>query len=91
MRLLIFLVLYNLLLPVALIVGFPGYYRRMRKRGGYRRDFGQRFGFFSPELKRVFQEKRRWSWIRAVSVGEMVQALRLAEELKRQDPTFHAV
>lgn len=85
-----FLILYNLLLPVVLLVSFPGYFRRMRKRGGYRKNFGQRFGYFSPELRRVLGNGG-WSWIRAVSVGEMVQALRLAEELKRQDDTFRAV
>ncbi|MBV9998825.1 MAG: hypothetical protein JO015_06895 [Verrucomicrobia bacterium] len=87
-----FLILYNLLLPLVLLVSFPGYFRRMRKRGGYRKNFGQRFGYFSPELRRAFARgSGGWSWIRAVSVGEMVQALSLAEELKRQDETFRAV
>ena len=85
-----FLILYNLLLPVVLLVSFPGYFRRMRKRGGYRKDFGQRFACFSPELRHALK-RGGWSWIRAVSVGEMVQALGLAEELKRQDETFCAV
>ncbi|MBV8899780.1 MAG: hypothetical protein JOY92_06660 [Verrucomicrobia bacterium] len=85
-----FLILYNLLLPVVLLVSFPGYFRRMRKRGGYRKNFGQRFGFFSSELRHALGGGG-WSWIRAVSVGEMVQALSLAEELKRQDGTFRAV
>lgn len=85
-----FLILYNLLLPVVLVVSFPGYFRRMRKRGGYRKNFGQRFGHFSSELRHALKSGG-WSWIRAVSVGEMVQALNLAEELKRQDKTFRAV
>jgi 3-deoxy-D-manno-octulosonic-acid transferase len=85
-----FLILYNLILPVVLLVSFPGYFRRMRKRGGYRKNFGQRFGYFSSELRHALGGGG-WSWIRAVSVGEMVQALSLAEELKRQDKTFRAV
>jgi 3-deoxy-D-manno-octulosonic-acid transferase len=84
------LFLYNLLLPVALIVSFPFYLRRMLKRGGYGRNFSQRFGHYSKELTNRFAEGG-WTWIRAVSVGEIVMALRLIEELKRQSPDFKAV
>jgi 3-deoxy-D-manno-octulosonic-acid transferase len=84
------LFLYNLLLPVALVVSFPIYLRRMLKRGGYLGNFSQRFGRYSKELTDRFAEGG-WSWIRAVSVGEIVMALRLIEELKRQFPDFKAV
>jgi 3-deoxy-D-manno-octulosonic-acid transferase len=84
------LFLYNLLLPVALLVSFPFYLRRMLKRGGYGRNFSQRFGRYSKELTNRFAEGG-WTWIRAVSVGEIVMALRLSEELKRQSPDFKAV
>jgi 3-deoxy-D-manno-octulosonic-acid transferase len=84
------LFLYNLLLPVALLVSFPFYLRRMLKRGGYSRNFSQRFGHYSKELTNRFAEGG-WTWIRAVSVGEIVLALRLIEELKRQSPDFKAV
>lgn len=84
------LLLYNLLLPPALIVTFPFYLRRMLKRGGYAHHFFQRFGFFS-RLLRVQLLQGGWTWIRAVSVGEIMMALRLAEELKNQHPGFKAV
>jgi 3-deoxy-D-manno-octulosonic-acid transferase len=84
------LFLYNLLLPVVLLVSFPKYLRRMLKRGGYFRNFSQRFGRYSKELANRFAEGG-WTWVRAVSVGEMVMALRLVEELKRQSPDFKAV
>ena len=87
---LMLLFLYNLLLPVALLVSFPFYLRRMLKRGGYGRNFSQRFGCYSKELTNRFAEGG-WTWIRAVSVGEIVMALRLIEELKRQSPDFKAV
>src|ERR1700676_1266620 len=87
---LMLLFLYNLLLPVALLVSFPFYLRRMLKRGGYSRNFSQRFGYYSRELTNRFAEGG-WTWIRAVSVGEIVLALRLIEELKRQSPDFKAV
>jgi 3-deoxy-D-manno-octulosonic-acid transferase len=84
------LFLYNILLPIALVVSFPIYLRRMLKRGGYARNFSQRFGRYSKEMAQRFAEGD-WTWIRAVSVGEIVMALRLIEELKRQSPDFKAV
>ena len=84
------LILYNLLLPFLLVASFPFYLRRMIKRGNYARNFGQRFGFYSKELKTRFAEGK-WTWIRAVSVGEVTMAVRLLQELKKQDPTLQAV
>jgi 3-deoxy-D-manno-octulosonic-acid transferase len=84
------LFLYNLLLPIALLVTFPFYLRRMLKRGGYARDFTQRFGFYSKRLTERFVEGG-WTWVRAVSVGEIVMAIRLLDELKRQSPGLRAV
>jgi 3-deoxy-D-manno-octulosonic-acid transferase len=84
------LFLYNLLLPFALLASFPFYLRRMLKRGNYARNFGQRFGLYSRRLKARF-ERGRWTWIRAVSVGEVGMAVRLLQELKRQDPTLKAI
>jgi 3-deoxy-D-manno-octulosonic-acid transferase len=84
------LLLYNLFLPFALLFSLPFYLRRMLKRGGYARNFVQRFGFFSTALRQQIAG-RTWTWIRAVSVGEMLLALRLAAELRRQDPEFRAV
>src|SRR5580700_8228403 len=84
------LFLYNLLLPIVLLITFPFYLRRMLKRGGYARDFAQRFGFYSKRLTERFAEGG-WTWIRAVSVGEIVMAIRLLEELKQRSPEFKAV
>jgi 3-deoxy-D-manno-octulosonic-acid transferase len=84
------LLIYNLLLPLALLISFPFYLRRMLKRGGYARNFLQRFGLFSKRLRRRFSEGR-WTWVRAVSVGEMMLALRLIRRLKERDPQLQAV
>ena len=84
------LFLYNILLPIALLISFPVYLRRMLKRGGYARNFSQRFGRYSKEMANRFAEGG-WTWIRAVSVGEIGLALRLIEELKRQSPDYKAV
>jgi 3-deoxy-D-manno-octulosonic-acid transferase len=84
------LFLYNLLLPVVLLITFPFYLRRMLKRGGYAHNFTQRFGCYSKRLTEHFAEGE-WTWIRAVSVGEIVMAIRLLDELKRQSPGLRAV
>jgi len=84
------LVLYNLLLPFALLASFPFYLRRMLKRGNYARNFGQRFGLYSRRL-RARLAKGKWTWIRAVSVGEVGMAVRLVKELKTQDPGLDAI
>ena len=84
------LLLYNLLLPLFLLVSLPVYLRRMIRRGGYARNFFQRFGFFSQRLRSELGQGN-WSWVRAVSVGEVLVAIRLLEEIRRQDPTFRAV
>ncbi len=84
------LALYNLLLPFALLGSFPFYLRRMLKRGGYAHNFVQRFGLYSRRL-RSHLANRDWIWIRAVSVGEMLQALDLAAKLRALHPTLQFI
>lgn len=70
-----------LFLPLMSVVA-PYYLWRMRKRGGYSRHFGDRFGALeripakSPQAKRV--------WIQAVSVGEMLAIGPLLDRLASQ-------
>jgi 3-deoxy-D-manno-octulosonic-acid transferase len=80
------LLLYNLLFPFALVSMLPGLIRRMRKRGGYREKFGQRFGFYSKETLARFRS-RPWIWLQSISVGETVLALKIARELREADPS----
>ena len=84
------LFLYNLFFPVALLLVFPFYLRRMLRRGGYARNFLQRFGFYSRRLRETFSQGE-WTWVRAVSVGEIMMAIRLLEALKREAPNLRAV
>lgn len=77
--------LYNLFFPLALIVILPRYLVRMFRRGDYRRDFGQRFARYSPDLQRRF-DSGTWLWVHAVSVGELLIALKLLDELHRRQP-----
>lgn len=77
--------LYNLLLPVVLIVGLPSFLIKGLRRGGLARNFRQRLGFFSAETLARFRGKKP-IWIHAVSVGEIFLALKLIEALRSAAP-----
>ena len=62
----------------------------MFRRGGYRRNFGQRLGFYSAESRERLRGKHP-TWIHAVSVGEIVIALKLADELRALRPDLKCV
>src|SRR5437764_6278264 len=81
---------YNLLFPLGLLIFMPGYLLKMRRRGNYRRNFAQRFGIYGDEV-RARLAANRWSWIHAVSVGEVTVALKLATKLRQLDPQFRCV
>jgi 3-deoxy-D-manno-octulosonic-acid transferase len=82
--------IYNLLWPVGLLLFLPRYLAKMFRRGGYRRNFGQRLGFYSAECRERLRD-RHPTWIHAVSVGEIVIALKLAEELRTLRPDLKFV
>ena len=62
----------------------------MVRRGGYREKFGQRLGIYDREL-RVRLAKQRSTWFHAVSVGEVIIALKLAQQLRTLEPGVHCV
>ncbi len=78
-------ILYNALFPVAFLALLPYFLLRMRRRGGYRRDFLQRLGRYRPEVRASLAEGGR-IWIHAVSVGEVFVAFRLMDELRARRP-----
>jgi 3-deoxy-D-manno-octulosonic-acid transferase len=82
--------LYNLLFPLAFLAVLPRYLARMFKRGGFREDFAQRFARYSPELRERFG-RGDWIWVHAVSVGELLIALKLLDELHRRNPGWQFV
>ena len=73
--------LYNLCFPLVFIVLLPGYLRRMVRRGNFRRHFGQRLGIYSPEIEARLAGGSPRLWMQAVSVGEMLVALKLIDAL----------
>jgi 3-deoxy-D-manno-octulosonic-acid transferase len=82
--------LYNLLFPVALLFFLPGIFVKMVRRGNYRHNFGQRFGFYDRALRDRLRAGDR-TWIHAVSVGEVMIALKLAEKLRELEPALRVV
>lgn len=72
--------LYNLLWPIGLLLFLPAYLRKMFRRGGYRRKFGQRFASYDKSSRDRLKIQRT-IWLHAVSVGEVAIALKLARTI----------
>lgn len=77
--------IYNVLFGIGFVLMLPKFLLRMRKRGGYSRDFGQRLGRYRYEVFEKLTEQRR-VWIHAVSVGELFVALKLMERWREARP-----
>jgi 3-deoxy-D-manno-octulosonic-acid transferase len=83
--------IYNLMMPVVLLVSLPGYVMRMLRRGNYRSHFMQRFGRYKPEVAAQLEATQSPCWIHAVSVGEVLIALKLVREMRRREPGLDVV
>jgi len=62
----------------------------MARRGNWRRKFLQRLGIYTADVYDRVQAHPR-DWIHAVSVGEVLIALKLAHRLKQRDPGTHLI
>ena len=71
--------LYRLLFAPVMLLASPYYLLRMRKRGGYRENFSQRFGAVPPLPEKTPGTRR--VWLQAVSVGEMLAMAPILEGL----------
>lgn len=82
--------IYNLLFPFVLAVLLPSFVLRMLRRGNYRHKFGQRFGIYS---RRVLEKLKghRWTWVHAVSVGEVMVALKLIAAMRERQPGLRVI
>src|SRR4030095_2362857 len=85
--------IYNLLWPIGLLFFLPGYLMKMVRRGGYRKKFGQRLGIYDRELRARLSQSggKRPTWLHAVSVGEVIIALKLAQQLQTLEPDVPCV
>jgi 3-deoxy-D-manno-octulosonic-acid transferase len=82
----LFLWFYNLCFPFVFLALLPGYLVRMFRRGDFRAHFGQRFGWYSRELRLRSAQSPPRLWLQAVSVGEMLTALKLVAALRAEVP-----
>ncbi len=80
MKRFLFLLLYNLLLPVFLILSLPGYLIKMKKRGGWGTGLLERFGIYR---RPAAEEPQGGLYVHAVSVGETMIALKFIREWMR--------
>lgn len=74
------LTLYRLLYPLAFLLMLPAQWKKMRRRGGYGEKAGERFARYEAGLLGKFANGC-W-WVHAVSVGEMLMALKLIQTLR---------
>ena len=77
MKYFFFLVFYNIFYPLFLLVSLPGFFIKMRRRGGRMRDVWERLGVFRCPRS---QEPRGGVYVHAVSVGEVFIALKWIRE-----------
>jgi 3-deoxy-D-manno-octulosonic-acid transferase len=82
--------IYNLLWPIGLLLFLPGYLVKMFRRGGYREKFGERLGIYDPRLRALLYLKKP-IWLHAVSVGEVMIALKLASQIRALKTDQHFV
>ncbi len=83
MKRFIFLLIYNLLLPVFLILSIPGYLVKMKKRGGFGTGLRERFGLYKVSAS---AEPKGGLYVHAVSVGEVFIALKFIREWVKTHP-----
>ena len=89
--------LYNALFAVAYAVMVPSFLLRMKRRGGYRARFSDRFGRYPPEILAALSHESRTAnhesriWIHAVSVGEVQVAGQLMRAMRERNPDIRFV
>ena len=74
MKYALFLVLYNVFYPLFLLVSLPGFFVKMRRRGGHTRDVWERLGLY--RCPRSAEPGQGGIYVHAVSVGEVFIALK---------------
>jgi 3-deoxy-D-manno-octulosonic-acid transferase len=78
------ILLYNIVLPAALLAMLPSAMIKNRRRGGFGGTLATRLGFPGRELLKRIGTGR--IWIHAVSVGEVGIALRFCAEFRARNP-----
>ncbi len=82
--------LYNILFILFFWLSAPFYFLKMWRRGGWRDQFGQRFGRFNARVKHAVTN-RHVIWFHAVSVGEVNLCVQLIRALEPRAPNLKVV
>lgn len=77
--------LYDIFLLIAGVAMMPHLYLKMKRRGGYRENFGNRYGRYSPSQMDFFRRGRA-ILVHAASVGEVGVAFQFIEAMRRDNP-----
>ncbi|MCL1920744.1 MAG: 3-deoxy-D-manno-octulosonic acid transferase [Kiritimatiellaeota bacterium] len=83
--------LYNLLFTLAYLLLAPHFLLRMRRRGGYRERFADRFGRYPDDIAQRLRSLDRPVWIHAVSVGEVHVAGQVMAAIRERAPSTRFV
>jgi 3-deoxy-D-manno-octulosonic-acid transferase len=83
------LILYTLALFVVLVLGLPYWLLAMATNGKYREGLSERLGWVPNRLREG--DARKTIWVHAVSVGEVLAASRLVNELSACAPQYRVL
>lgn len=83
------LLFYSLALALVLVLGAPYWLFRMATSGKYREGFGERLGVVPKRLGATSDGPV--IWVHAVSVGELLAAVRMIEDLRKELPAWRIV
>jgi 3-deoxy-D-manno-octulosonic-acid transferase len=83
------LILYTSALFVALVLGLPYWLLAMATNGKYREGLSERLGWVPDRLREG--DARKTIWVHAVSVGEVLAASRLVNELSACAPQYRVL
>lgn len=84
-------VVYNFLFAVVYVAMLPHFWWRMRRRGGYRNRFSDRFGKYPAVISERLASMKDAVWIHAVSVGEVYVAGQVMRSMRTLDPNISFV
>jgi 3-deoxy-D-manno-octulosonic-acid transferase len=83
------LILYTFALFMALVLGLPYWLLAMATNGKYREGLSERLGWVPGRLREG--DARKTIWVHAVSVGEVLAASRLVNELSACAPQYRVL
>lgn len=78
-----FLLVYNFLFPIFLLIALPSYLLKMKRRGGFGTGLLERFGIYRIPISK---EPKGGIYVQAVSVGEVMLALKFIREWQKKHP-----